>query len=146
MNKSLIRSIICLVAALLIAAGVGIYRHYYHIPAELACSRDYVAGEADIRGSVDPQAWLNLGTDYAIGANREGSAVFRDPAAAMSALKAEYADALEAIRTAHGLAPLSQFNYELYGTYGWQTESQADTAFVSRFMDIYENSFRRTAE
>lgn len=52
------------------------------------------------------------------------------------------------IQKEYDLEALSQDNYDLYGTYGWQvtggtSEEQDQAAFVSEFMDIYENSFSK---
>lgn len=46
----------------------------------------------------------------------------------------------------YDLFPLNKFNYKPYGNLGWQVtigseKGNEQAAFISRFFDIYENSF-----
>lgn len=108
--------------------------------------QEYLPGQGNILGSVNTEDYLRRSPDFAIGADRYGRAVFKDPHAAMAALQALYADGISQIQSDHQLPVLSQASCNLYKIYGWQTTSgspdvQAQAAFVSKFLDIYENSF-----
>ncbi|WP_291958178.1 M56 family metallopeptidase [Mahella sp.] len=96
----------------------------------------------------------NLGGDfvrsgieaYAIGANRDGMPVFKNPDAAFAQAKKDYADGFAEIAKEFDLDPVSKNNYDLYKIYGWQltTKEQAirkQGVTISQFFDIYENSF-----
>ena len=83
---------------------------------------------------------------FAIGADEDGKAVFKDPEKAFEALKEKYADGIELIREQYGLAPLSQSNYKDYSVLDVESsagtkEQRVQANFVTSFMDIYENSF-----
>ena len=54
--------------------------------AELAYSQEYVAGTGNIKGDVDVKYYESHGEEFAIGANRQGYAVFKDPRAAMNCI------------------------------------------------------------
>lgn len=77
-----------------------------------------------------------------------GYAVFKNPRKAFSKLKKDYKKGIELIQKENNLKPLSQLNYMEYGQYGWQVttgtkEEQEQARFVTAFMDIYENSFKK---
>lgn len=108
--------------------------------------QDYVPGTGNIRGSVDTQQFESISPDFAIGADRYGRAVFKDPYKAFATFTTRYADGIALIQAEYFLAPISRTNYGQYKTYGWQTtagsgEARTQAAFVSKFLDIYENSF-----
>jgi len=106
--------------------------------------REYVPGTEGIRGNVDPEKYENISGDFAIGADQYGRAVFKDPHKALRTLGQLYSEEIKAIRKEFGLLPLSRATAGLYKTYGWQmTGDSRDTAFVSGFLDIYENSFTK---
>lgn len=116
------------------------------IKPELLYCQEYVVGTGNIKGDVDIDSFIDISDKFAIGANSYGYAVFKDPEAAFIELKKIYALGIEVIKKEFGLRNLSQKNYKLYGTYGWQVTSGTDeeiaqASFVSRFIDIYENSF-----
>lgn len=109
-------------------------------------TQEYVAGEGNIQGNVDTEDFYSRDPRFEIGATAEGVAVFKDPAAAFTALQEKYADGIALIQKEHSLQALSQKNYQQYKTYGWQVTTGSDAekeqaSFVSVFLDIYENSF-----
>ena len=108
--------------------------------------RDYIIGGDGILGTVDKEVFESVSQDFAIGADRYGRAVFRDPHKAFATFRELYAQGLELIREENGLAPISNQNFDVYKKFGWQVtsgteEAQAQARFVTRFLDIYENSF-----
>ena len=108
--------------------------------------QEYTPGTDWIIGNVDTEKYLNVSPDFAIGADRRGMAVFKDPHKAFQTLTELYMDGIRAIWEQYDLTPLSESNYADYKTYGWQTtvgskDAQEQAAFVTGFFDIYENSF-----
>ena len=97
-------------------------------------------------GGVDTDWFLEKSLDFEIGANKYGVAVFKDPKKAMRRLKKDYKKGLWRIRLEHGMLPLTNFTYWFYKNNGCQVggseEARRQAAFVSEFMDIYDNSFR----
>ena len=66
---------------------------------------------------------------------------------AFAALREHYPEGISLIRKEFHLLGLSKLNYSSYQTYGWQAttgseEARQQAQFVSRFFDIYENSFK----
>ena len=111
------------------------------------CVQDYVAGQGNIRGNVNVEDYYERDARFAIGAGEDGYAVFKDPGEAFAALREHYPEGISLIRKEFHLLGLSKLNYPSYQTYGWQTttgseEARQQAQFVSRFFDIYENSFR----
>ncbi|WNS45144.1 hypothetical protein [Paenibacillus sp. MMS20-IR301] len=108
--------------------------------------QEYIAGAPGIKGSVDTAQWGD-NPAYAIGADRKGYAVFKDPDQAFARMKIDYAKGLKAIREEFGLRAVSLANYQQYGTYGWQitktedAEAAEQARRVTAFMDIFENSY-----
>ena len=110
--------------------------------------QEYVPGAEGILGSVDKEKYESISEDFAIGADQYGRAVFKDPEAAFDTFTRLYAKGIAAIQAEHHLLPISGSNYDLYQKFGWQTstgsaETLEQAAFVSSFLDIYENSFSR---
>lgn len=108
--------------------------------------QEYTPGADGIIGNVDIQEYQQISPDFAIGADRRGMAVFKDPHKAFLTLTALYTDGIRAIQAQYDLAPLSESDYDLYEIYGWQTtvgskKAREQAAFVTCFFDIYENSF-----
>jgi hypothetical protein len=133
------------IAIILILGGVFLYRSLF-TNHDLQYSQEYIAGSGNIKGNVDTQSFLDKGKEFAIGANRYGYAVFKDPGAAFHKLNDEYHWGIALIREEFNLSPLSKTNYEWYKIYGWQvttgTEEEKEQArFITSFFDIYENSF-----
>ena len=97
-------------------------------------------------GTVDTAQFESISPEFAIGAAENGQAVFKNPKKAFAVFTDLYADTLEQLRQAFDLPQLTAQEYELYKTYGWQftggTETEQErAAFVSKFLDLYENSF-----
>ena len=101
--------------------------------------RDYVPGTGNIRLNVDAASFEEISADFAIGADKNGVAVFKNPRKAFNMFRELYADAIREIQEAHDLPPITE-DYSGYLKYGWQMDA-GETAFVSKFLDIYENSF-----
>ena len=109
-------------------------------------TQEYTPGEVNIQGDVDVDFFESADSRFAIGADEDGKAVFKDPEKAFEALKEKYADGIELIREQYGLAPLSQSNYKDYSVLDVESsagtkEQRVQANFVTSFMDIYENSF-----
>lgn len=104
--------------------------------------QEYIPGQENILGDVDKAKYEEISEDFAIGADKYGRAVFKDPYRAFDTFETMYTEAIDLIRKAHNLPPFSKSNFDLYKTYGWQTEGE-NTGFVSSFLDIYENSFTK---
>jgi len=107
---------------------------------------DYEPGAEGIVGSVDTAAFTEISPNFAIGADRYGVAVFQNPRRAWETFRELYADELDELAEIHGLKPLAAKNREMYLILGAQTEGStaektARYTFVSKFLDIYENSF-----
>ena len=84
--------------------------------------------------------------DFEIGANQYGYAVFKTPGKALQRLNKNYSKGLKALQREFHLFPLTMFHFREYGIYGWQlneaTEEEKEQGrFISKFFDIYENSF-----
>ena len=110
--------------------------------------QEYTPGQGNIRGNVDATSFEQISEDFKIGADQYGIAVFKDPNKAFETFQALYADGIALIQEENDLPPFSQKTYDLYKMYGWQitagTEEQhAQAAFVTKFLDIYENSFTK---
>jgi len=110
--------------------------------------KEYVVGAEGIIGQVDKEKYESISEDFAIGADKYGRAVFKDPEKAFSTMKELYAEGLALIRTENKLPPISQVTYKLYKKLGWQVtsgseEAQKQASFISGFLDIYENSFEK---
>lgn len=108
--------------------------------------QEYVVGADGILGQVDKEKYESVSEDFAIGADKYGRAVFKDPFTAFDTMKELYSEGLTLIATEQDLSPISQRNYYLYKKFGWQVTSgseqtQEQARFVSSFLDIYENSF-----
>ena len=108
--------------------------------------QEYIVGAEGILGQVDKEKYESVHEDFAIGADKYGRAVFKNPLKAFDTMKKLYTDGLTLIAEEQELAPISQSNYNLYKKFGWQItsgseEAQKQARFVTNFLDIYENSF-----
>ena len=135
--KKMIAMVLCLVLILSLT-GCGGIKH--------PSVQEYAAGQGNIRGNVDTDAYYERDERFEIGATKEGYAVFKDPEAAYQALLEKYSDGLSLIQTEFDLQSVSQKEYQMYKAYGWQVtggtaEAQEQAQFVTSFFDIYENSF-----
>ena len=109
-------------------------------------TQEYIVGTGNIKGNVDVDKYLKIDQRFEIGADKEGMAVFKDPHKAYQALTEKYKGGINLIQKEFDLEDLSETSYESYKIYGGKvetgTEEEKDQAnFVSRFFDIYENSF-----
>lgn len=108
--------------------------------------KEYVVGDEGILGNVDISD-LGNNSAYDIGADKDGYAVFKNPDKAFKQMQKDYALGLEAIKREYNLFSISDVNWKEYGTYGWQLTETTDTEtirqaiMITKFMDIYENSF-----
>lgn len=110
--------------------------------------QEYVAGQSNIKGNVPVEEYISISEDFAIGANKDGYAVFKDPEKALAKLLELYSEGITLIQTTYDFEPLSADNYGDYKIYGSQittgTEGEQQQAiFVGKFLDIYENSYVR---
>jgi len=137
-----------LIAGILIAAAGAVF--FLTDPPETDVKnpwvQEYIPGEENILGNVDTASFEAVSRDFAIGADRYGRAVFKDPHKAFETFLKICAPGIEIIQQEMGLDPISASDYELYKKYGWQvtygTIRQRELArFVTKFLDIYENSF-----
>jgi len=127
------------------SAGI-IYWKYPKYDKNKEYVKEYIIGQTGIKGAVDI---TNIGNNsaYEIGANKEGYAVFKNPNKAFTQMKIDFPKGIAAIQKEYKLGTLSRWNYDRYGVYGWQltetndTEAVAQAFKVTKFMDIYENSF-----
>lgn len=116
-------------------------------PVKNPATQEYIVGSGNCRGQVDTARFLAADDAFAIGADEDGMAVFKNPARALRALRAHYGEGIWAVQKKLYMLPLTPYTYNLYGMYGWQltegTEEELRQArFVTGFVDIYENSFQ----
>ncbi len=137
-KKIAICLVLCLAAVFSFTSFGGIITHQY--------TQEYVVGQGNIKGEVNAADFYARDERFEIGATEDGYAVFKNPYRAFDALKEKYSDGLKLIRKEFWLLPVSRVFYSSYKTYGWQvssgsSEAQEQARFISRFFDIYENSF-----
>lgn len=135
-----------LAATVCLGVAVCFLTNPIQVPIQNPWVQDYQPGQAGMVGEVNREEFETISTDFAIGADQHGQAVFKEPQQAFDTFVALYADSLQQIQQAHGLPPISQTQYMAYKTLGWQTPSETGTErerliFVTKFLDIYENSF-----
>lgn len=111
--------------------------------------QEYEPGGEGMQGQVDKAAFEQISPDFAIGADAQGWAVFKEPYKAFDTFVRLYAEPLERIQQAFGLSAITRDNYKDYLLYGWQLETDSEeqrqqNAFVTSFLDIYQNSFTVT--
>ncbi len=101
----------------------------------------YLAGRIPISPGAPGQ------DPYAQTIGPQGKRVFVDPDFAFSQALIDYADGFAAIRREFKLIlPINKYNFQNYMTYGWQLTTGSDeekrqAMEISKFLDIYENSF-----
>ena len=110
--------------------------------------QEYVAGQGNIKGNVPVEEYISISKDFAIGADKNGYAVFKDPVKALDKLMELYSDGINLIQKSFELESLSADNCGDYKVYGSQTTAgtereQQQALFVAKFHDIYENSYVR---
>lgn len=111
---------------------------------DLACTQEYVPGTSNIKGDVDKDTWESRGEAFAIGANKDGYAVFKNPREAMNTICRDYGDGIKALRKA-GAPWCFRLNYPAYISYDeavpTDSKDREQATIVAGFVDIYENSF-----
>ncbi len=110
--------------------------------------QEYVPGTLGILGTVDKDKFESISEDFAIGADEYGRAVFKDPYKAFDTMVEMCAEGLALIQESNDLSPISRNHYAAYKALGWQMTSgpesaQEQAAFITKFLDIYENSFEK---
>lgn len=113
---------------------------------DLKYTKIYINDSDDIKGDVDTISFGKIDKDFDIGANKYGIAVFKNPKEAFKTLKKKYKKGINLIKKEFNLPPLSNFTYKVYKTYGWQVtkgskKEKEEALFITKFLDIYENSF-----
>lgn len=108
--------------------------------------QEYTPGEGNIQGNVDVDYFLERDERFAIGADEDGMAVFKNPDEAFDALVENYSAGIALIQEEYDLEELTREDYTAYSNLGWQVttgtpEEKEQAAFVSGFFDIYENSY-----
>lgn len=114
---------------------------------DLKYSKMYLK-EENVKGDVDINEFGKININFDIGANKYGYAVFKNPKKAFQTLKENYKEGISQIQKEFVHLPLTNFTYKAYKTYGWQVTSGTEKAkkeaiFVTKFLDIYENSFNQ---
>ena len=111
-------------------------------------SQEYLPGTGNIKGSVNVEYFESLGPEFAIGANRDGYAVFKNPRAVMIAILRDYKPGLSVLMENGLYFPV--LGIQVSGcTSGLamnldssSTEGLKQAKAICGFMDIYENSFQ----
>jgi hypothetical protein len=145
-NNKIIISVVAVIIIFVLIAGTYKFKSSYR--DSLQYSQEYIAGTGNIKGNVNVEYFVDISSDFKIGANPNGYAVFKNPDAAFARLKMEYKAGIDLIQKEYQLEPLSEDNYIPYKNLGWQVttgteQEKKQAAFVTAFMDIYENSFSK---
>ena len=140
------RRILAAAAVLLIAAALLLPGFSFVYRVKNPWVQAYLPGVGNVRGHVDTERFLAVSEDFAIGADSEGKAVFKDPARALRALRKHYGKTLREIRLRNllpGLSPLTCKHYKqaAFAARASTDREAQDAAFVLGFLDIYENSY-----
>lgn len=137
-----------LIVLLILLLAFGVYRVYSWIQGEpredLLYTQEYISGTGNIKGDGDIEKWEALGEEFAIGANKDGYAVFKNPRKAMNAICSDFKAGIRAMQKEG--APMGfRSNYSSYIDYELAVSGDAETKrqanIVAGFVDIYENSF-----
>ncbi len=140
---------VLIIVVLLVGLGVYFYNTNSSKKDEAIinpCTQEYLSGQGNIKGDVDIEKYKSISEKFDIGADENGYAVFKDPYAAFDEFEVLYSKGIEAIEKEFNLKPMTKDRFQVYKTYGWQItkgtyEEQEQARFVTRFLDIYENSF-----
>ena len=136
--KKIVIVVIIVAACLAAFLARKVYtRNYY--------TQEYTAGTKGIKGNVNVSKFTDVSEDFAIGANSNGYAVFKNPSKAFKTFEKMYADDIQSLKDEFGLKDFNKKTYHDYMTYGWQSnvgtdEEKQNKKFISSFLDIYENS------
>lgn len=104
---------------------------------------------AEYDGSIDPSFLDAENPAYELGINSYGMVIFKDADAAFEAAIDDYFYGIVALKDAYELDIISKSDYKDYKKYGAQFESDDVKACeqalaISKFLDLYENSFEKT--
>lgn len=96
-------------------------------------------------GEYNGDIYFGESSSYELGVNKENIVIFKDIDKAFNEILKEEV-AFKEIEKQFDLKPISKDNWQGYKTYGWQLvtedEDLKDSASrITRFFDIYENSF-----
>ena len=116
-------------------------------PVKNPATQEYIVGSGNCQGQVDTARFLAVDDAFAIGADEDGMAVFKNPAKALRALRTHYGEGIWAIQKEVHMIPLTPYTYYPYTMGGWEPtgvtpEVKQQAHFVAGFVDIYENSFQ----
>ncbi len=111
-----------------------------------AFTKFYIPNTGNIKGDINIDEFISISPDFAIGANQYGYAVFINPDKAFERLLKDYQSGINLIRKEFKLDRLTKNNFISYEIYGAQVttgtnEEKKEARFISRVLDIYENSF-----
>ena len=139
----LIFSVVCIVLATL--SGINFVIKVKQAQSLQYC-QDYNLEKSGIMGNVDIQEYVDIHKDFDIGANQCGYPVFKKPEKALQTLKRLYPDVIALIQSEFDLDDLTADTCQQYKIYSAQIaietpREQEQARFISRFLDIYENSY-----
>ncbi|MEV5026599.1 hypothetical protein [Paenibacillus sp. LPE1-1-1.1] len=85
---------------------------------------------------------------YEIGANAKGMPIFKDHKKALQQAQIDYKQGFDATAVEYDLMPIGNENYRDYKKFARQLETKDEMVkqqgvMVSKFLDIYENSFNQ---
>ncbi len=115
--------------------------HYddpFKVSPDLLYCKEY---DESCEGNIDTDYYYGRSEDFAIGANSKNIAVFKDPRKAFDTFRRLYWKELLIVQLRHFLLPIGRKYYLAYEKYAWQSSDKENYQFISRFLDIYDNSF-----
>lgn len=116
------KKVILIFSVLLIALGVSFFIiKQCHIPI-LFSVQEYTPGMRNCKGEVDKNYFLEKSSDFEIGANIKGYAVFKHPNKAFQTFVSTYESSLNKIKEEFDLENITKDNYQVYLQYGWQVK------------------------
>jgi len=141
---------IILIIVLILVIWFWLYITTPKLSLDLKYTQEYIPHISNIKGEVNSEYFLSISPDFAIGANKYGYAVFKDPEKAFKTLKKKYKRGIKLIekefKKDYCKTSLSKRNFICYGNLGWQVTARTkeeieEARFVSSFIDIYKSSF-----
>jgi len=134
-NTIIMLPVLILIAVLV---AVAIYIHANPI-IKNPYVQEYLPGTGNIIGDVDVEEFESHGEAYAIGADKDGHAVFKNPHAARKALLRDYKDTIKECQKS---GALKGTNFRFFNTDAAAAANLgSDAFFIDGFCDIYENSY-----
>lgn len=148
MNVKYKKIFVLIIICVVIACVIGTWSYNKKQSENLKYCKEYIIGNENIKGNIDKERFERISYNFEIGANKFGYAVFKKPENAMKELKSKYSLGIELIKNEFKLQELSNDTMEQYKEYGDQVttgsdEEKKEAVFVSEFLDIYENSFKK---